>query len=242
MHAPLPFADAMAEAARAIAAPRDLQGTLDSIVQAARHSVPGVDHAGISVCRRRGTIETKAATDPLVLQLDQLQYELGDGPCLEAIWDEGVVLVEDARAELRWPRFMARAVALGLQSQLGLRLYVEGETLGGLNLYSSEAYSIDAESQHVAELFATHAALALGRVRREDDLNSALESRTVIGQALGIVMERHGVDEALAFQYLASLSQHSNTKLRDVAAELVRLCVEQSTPSSAPSAAHPLKG
>ncbi|GAB2752533.1 ANTAR domain-containing protein [Nocardioides pakistanensis] len=104
---------------------------------------------------------------------------------------------------------------------MGLRLFADGQTLGGLNLYSTEGESIDPEVRQVAELLAAHAALALGRARREEGLSSALTNRRVIGQAIGIVMERYQMDEDRAFQYLVRVSQHSNIKLRDVARELV---------------------
>src|SRR5690606_1122688 len=100
---------------------------------------------------------------------------------------------------------------------MGLRLFTEQATLGGLNLYSTQTDTIDPDVQHVAELFATHAALALGRARHVEDLNTALQTRKVIGQAIGIVMERYQLDEDRAFQFLVRVSSHSNVKLRDVA-------------------------
>lgn len=112
---------------------------------------------------------------------------------------------------------------------MGLRLFVDEETLGDLNPYSTDADTIDPELQHTAELFATHAALALGRARREDDLDTALANRKVIGQATGILMERYQLTEDRAFQYLVRVSQHSNIKVRDVAQELVAQASEVST-------------
>jgi transcriptional regulator with GAF, ATPase, and Fis domain len=216
-------ARALAEAAREINAPRDLQHTLDTIVQTATSSIPGIDHVGIAISHRDGKVETMAATDPFVWDLDEMQYELGEGPCLDAIWKEPVLRVEHARHEQRWPRYIPKAVERGLRAQLGLRLYVDEATLGGLNMYSTESDTIDPEAQEIAELFASHAALALGRARREEQLNSALYTRKIIGQAIGMVMERYQLDEDRAFQYLTRVSQASNIKLREVAAELVRM-------------------
>ena len=85
------IADALAQAARDINTPQDLEGTLDSIVAAAARSLPGIDHVGISIVTRKGEVETKAGTDQLVWELDALQYSLGEGPCLHAIEDEGRV-------------------------------------------------------------------------------------------------------------------------------------------------------
>jgi len=215
------IADALAQAAREINAPRDLESTLDAIVNAAERSLQGVDHVGISIAHRDGKIETKAGTDQLVWELDTLQYELREGPCVHAIQVEPVTVVNDLRHEQRWPRYVPRAIEYGLKAQMGLRLFVDGETLGGLNLYSTNGDSIDPDVEHTAQLFATHAALALGRARREEDLYTALANRKVIGQAIGIVMERYQLDEDRAFQYLVRVSQHSNVKLREVAQELV---------------------
>ena len=153
--------------------------------------------------------------------LDSLQYELGEEPCLHAIHTEPVTVMDDLRNQQRWPRYVPRALENGLAAQMGLRLFADGETFGGLNLYSTDPRGIDAVVEQSAELFADHAALALSRARREDDLNSALINRTTIGQAVGIVMERHHMDEDRAFQHLLRVSQHSNTKLREVAQEVV---------------------
>jgi len=213
--------DALAHVAREINQTRSLQSTLDTIVSTALRSLPGIDHVGITIASRAGTMTTIAATDPLVSVLDQLQYDLGEGPCVHAILSEPVTTIEHAALERRWPRFMAAAVSHGLRSQLGMRLYAERETLGSINLYSTSVDTIDPEVRHVGELFAAHASVALGRARREEDLNAALLTRKVIGQAIGILMERHGLDEDAAFAYLTRVSSRSNVKLRAVATEIV---------------------
>jgi GAF domain-containing protein len=215
------IAEALAQAARTIHAHHDLQSTLDAIVRSAADSLPAVDHVGVSIVHRDGAIETMAGTDPLVWDLDSLQYGLQEGPCFEAIAQAPICLADDLRHERRWPDYTPRAVEHGLKAQLGLRLFTEEETLGGLNLYATRAEAIDPEVRHLAELFATHAALALGRARQVEDLNTALESRKVIGQAIGILMERHRVDEDRAFRFLIGVSNHSNIKLREIARELV---------------------
>jgi AmiR/NasT family two-component response regulator len=110
---------------------------------------------------------------------------------------------------------------------MGLRLHVQDKTVGGLNLYSTRSEVIDPEVAHAAVLFATHAAVALGRVRQEEDLLAALHARKVIGQAVGIVMERFTIAEAAAFAYLTRVSQHTNVRLRDVAEELVNQAEER---------------
>jgi transcriptional regulator with GAF, ATPase, and Fis domain len=221
------IADAIRRVARAVNAPNDLQSQLDTIVAVAR-AMPEIDHAGISVAHRDGTVETKAATGDLVHHLDQLQNSLGEGPCLHAIEAEPVVVVEQVWNETRWPRFMTQARELGLRSQMGLRLYVDERTRGGLNLYSTSSDTIDPETTHLAELFGSHAALAMGRAWVSENLNAALSSRTTIGIALGIVMERYGMDQDRAFRYLTRVASSSETKLREVAAHLVEEATQRS--------------
>lgn len=218
---PLPLAEALAQAASAINQGTTLQETLDAIVLATRSSVPGFEHVGISLTHRDGTIETKARAGDLVPVLDALQYELREGPCYESITTQRDVLVDDIRHDQRWPRYAPRAVELGLRSQLGLHLYDDGRTIGGLNLYSTSSDEVDPDAVLAARLFATHASIALGHARKEHQLTEAIASRKVIGQAIGIVMERYQVDEDRAFQFLVRASSTSNHKLRDVARELV---------------------
>jgi transcriptional regulator with GAF, ATPase, and Fis domain len=225
------IADAITRVARAVNAPNDLPSQLDTIVAVARDSMPEIDHAGISVAHRDGTVETKAATGDLVHQLDQLQYSLGEGPCLHAIAAEPMVVVEQVWKETRWPRFINGARELGLRSQMGLRLYVDEHTRGGLNLYSTSCDTIDPETTHLAELFGSHAALAMGRAWTAENLNAALTSRTTIGIALGIVMERYGMDQDRAFRYLTRVASSSETKLREVAAHLVEEATAQRSDS-----------
>ena len=218
--------DALADAARAMNSPRDLQQTLDAIVHAAVATLPDFDHVGISTIHRDGTVQTRAASDDVVWQFDALQYELGEGPCLDAIRDEtrpSSFIVEYAAQEQRWPAFIPQAVKVGLKAQLGIQLYSDADSLGGLNLYSTTSQTIDDESHQMADLFATHAALAMGRARREDQLNEGMASRKLIGKAIGITMEHLGIDEERAFELLIRASSSSNTKLRLIAEEVVQL-------------------
>ncbi len=216
------IAVALAEAARTIHATVSTEAALDAIARAASASVPGFDHVGVSVSHRDGRLETLAGTDQLVWELDSIQYSLDEGPCVKSIRDSPVVVVEDIRHDQRWPRYVPRAVAKGVKAQMGLRLYTHEGTLGGLNLYSTASEKIDPEAQLAAELFATHAALALGHARKESQLNDALASRKIIGQAIGILTERYQIDDERAFQFLVRASSTGNLKLRDIAEELVQ--------------------
>jgi len=212
---------ALVKVAHEINEPRELQTVLNTIVGTAVHSLPGIDHVGITIASKDGRMETLAGTDPFVWELDRFQYQLGEGPCVHAIAVDPVTTVEWAGREQRWPRFMPLAVARGLRSQMGMRLFTERETLGGLNMYSTSSDTIDPDAVHMAELFAAHASLALGHARREEQLSAALLTRKVIGQAIGILMERHALDQDGAFAYLTRVSSHTNVKLRAVAQEIV---------------------
>ena len=110
---------------------------------------------------------------------------------------------------------------LGLRSQMGLRLYANNETVGGLNLYATQSDEIDPEVVQVANIFAEHAALALGKTRAEENLTKAMTTRQRIGVAIGLLMHQYDLDEDRAFQYLARVSQTSNIKLRHIADEIV---------------------
>jgi GAF domain-containing protein len=217
----------LAEASALLHSQRTLEDTLDTIVETALPMLPGIDHVGISIKHPDGTVETKAATDPFVWELDSLQYSLNEGPCVDSIQGEVIVTLSEARHAQRWPNYIAQAVRRGLRSQLAVRLFSEEGTLGGLNMYSTSRDDIDPTAPMIAELFATHATAALGRARKEDQLNVAMQTRKLIGQAIGIVMERHQIDEDRAFQYLARVSQTSNIKLRDVAQELISTANER---------------
>src|SRR4051812_31401726 len=183
-------ASSLAAAARLIVSQRSFGETLDAIAQTARESLPGFEYVGISILTRTGDVETKAATDPLVWELDRAQYDVDEGPCLSALREETVVTVPDIRHEQRWPRYLPSAIRAGLRSQMAVRLSLEQEgTLGGLNLYSRSRQGIDPAAEDLATSFAAHAAIALHQAREISNLNDALASRKLIGQAIGIVME-----------------------------------------------------
>jgi len=224
MALPDDFTTSLADAARRMNAPSSVEDTLNALVNAARASVPGFDHVGVSTIDRKGHIETRAATDDKVLALDTLQYALREGPCYETLREsQGIVVAPHLRHDQRWPHYVPRAVEeQGLRSQVAVRLFLDKEgVLGGLNLYSTSDEEIDPEVESMAEVFAAHAAVALGRARQVGDLQEALVSSRTIGTAIGIVMERYQLDRDRAFAFLARASSQGNIKLRDVAQEVV---------------------
>ena len=194
---------------------------LSWITHAARDTIPGVDFASISVAHTGGYFETVGSTDPLALKADELQYELLEGPCLEAAFGTPVASSDDVSNDPRWLVYGGRAAELGVKAQAAFALHSGKRTLGGLNLYSTSAFSLRPTVKALGVRFAAQAASAMEVAHRLDTLTEALVARKTIGQATGIVMERFGLDEERAFQYLVRLSQTTNVKLRAVAGELV---------------------
>jgi hypothetical protein len=214
--------DVMDQVAISLRFPMHIEETLEVITVGAVESVPGIEHASISLTGKDGRIKTLAPTDRLAVRADELQYELGEGPCLDAVLDEPVVQVDDIGTDLRWPAYGPRAAKeLGVGSQLAFQFRAEPHARGGLNLYSNQPNSITAETRQIGVLFANLAAVALGWSRQDQTLTEALGSRNVIGQAIGVVMERYSLDPDRAFGFLVRTSQTGNIKLRDVAAGVV---------------------
>ncbi|HEY0165607.1 MAG TPA: GAF and ANTAR domain-containing protein [Jatrophihabitans sp.] len=207
--------------AKSLAKQPDLQSTLDAVVRAAVDTVPGAMEASISEIQRRRDVKTLAATGELARAVDHAQYDFAEGPCLDSLYDQHTIRLADIHAERRWPRFVARARELGVGSMLAVQLFVDGEDLGALNLFSRQVDSFNDESEHVALLFASHAAVAMSGERVRGHLQAAVSTREVIGQAQGILMERFKVTGEMAFHMLMLASQDSNRKLRDIADELV---------------------
>jgi GAF domain-containing protein len=131
------------------------------------------------------------------------------------------VVVADLRHESRWPQFTAQALEAGVRSVLSLRLFDTGDRAGALTLLSTRPHAFDTESRQVGSLLARHAALALAAAHEVEQLQRAVATRDVIGQAKGMLMERHGLDADRAFAVLVRYSRDSNTRLRDVAEAVV---------------------
>ncbi|GAA3465038.1 GAF and ANTAR domain-containing protein [Saccharothrix longispora] len=210
----------LSEVAQGLQTRHGAQETLDEIVRAAVETIPGARHAGVMTVVGKREVKTVTGTADVVFDVDRLQYETGEGPCLTALFQERVVSVPDLGDEPRWPVFGSRAEALGVSSMLSFQLYVRDDDLGALNLYSPDVRGFDEESWHVGVLFASHAAVALADARKEDHLTEAVHTRDLIGQAKGILMERHKLTADQAFSVLVRVSQQSNTKLRDLAQHL----------------------
>ncbi len=211
----------LAALARELATQPTPEATAQRLTALAVELVAGADEAGVSLARGRGRVETVGPTSDLVAQADELQHRLGEGPCVDALHADEVDAPDLAHDD-RWPDWRPRVVAAGVGAMLCVQLDLDDRELGALNLYAGEAHAFDEADRVAARHLASHAAVALASAHERSTLETALASRTVIGQAEGILMERFGVDAEGAFAVLVRYSQHHNVKLATVAADLVR--------------------
>lgn len=214
------LADQLSDLSRKLERHDDVDDTLGAIVHAAVGTVPGAQHASITSTKARREVHTRASTDDLAGAVDQAQYDAGQGPCLDALFEQETVRVSDLATDDRWPDFAGRARDLGVGGMLAVRLFVQGDDLGALNLYTANGNVFDDDSEHVALLFAAHAAVAMSGAQKQESMHKAMTTRDVIGQAKGILMERFKITHEQAFLLLVQASQSSNRKLHEVAAEL----------------------
>ncbi|MBW3574498.1 MAG: GAF and ANTAR domain-containing protein [Actinobacteria bacterium] len=213
-------AEVFAEVARALSAHEGLEATLHKIVNLAVEHLEACEFAGISLVER-GKITSPASSNDIPKGLDTIQSDTGEGPCIDAINEHEVFQTGDLLSECRWPNFSKRAhEETGVCSILSLRLFIEGDTMGALNLYSTRSNAFDDTDVALASVFAAHAAVAMSAVRREEQLERKAQTRDLIGQAKGILMTRSGVTDDEAFAMLQAASQRMNIKLRDVALQV----------------------
>lgn len=203
--------------ARTLLAAQDVGDTLRRIVAETIRLIEPAEHAGIDVVTGH-SIDAMAPSSAIAQRVDEIQVEAGQGPCLDALRQHQVFRTGNLPAETRWPRFAGRAYdETGVRSILGIRMWVEGDTLGALNIYSTAADAFDDYSQDVASVLAVHAAVAWTSARQQEQMEEALSTRDLIGQAKGMLMLTHGIDADEAFDLLRTASQRDNTKLRDLA-------------------------
>ncbi|MFF7241766.1 ANTAR domain-containing protein [Streptomyces collinus] len=214
------FAQQMAVLARELLAQSSVEDTLKCITSAATGLVEGCDAAGILILQGR-QVRSVAPTEQLVVDSDRLQERLGEGPCFDAarsMQGERVFRIADfTRPEPRWPAYTPQARDLGVGSMMGFLLYTEEEELGALNVYSRKAGMFTDASETAGWLLASHAAVAYSSAREHAQLEQAIATRHLIGEAMGILMGERRLTEQQAFDVLRRYSQENNIKLRDVA-------------------------
>jgi hypothetical protein len=219
------FASIFAEVERELAPLSDSESVLRAITTIALREVPGAEHAGITR-GKKGDFKTLAPTSEIVVNVDEIQYSLGSGPCVDAIVKDDVCLSSDLRTDDRWPDFGPLAFESGgVISMLSTRLYLEdpNDQAVGLNLYATKPDAFGEHSQAIGLLLATHGALAVaGAAAREhaENLKRALKSSRDIGVAMGVIMHQHKVTRDQAFDLLRIASQHNHRKLAEIAVDV----------------------
>jgi GAF domain-containing protein len=212
-------ASALAEAVRNAAARRTSAEALAAVIEMATSTAP-CDGASITMKGLNRALSTVASSSELINQADQLQYQLNEGPCLDAVWANGLFVIPHLIDDGRWPNWAPKAAELGVVSMLSVHLFTDA-ALGSLNLYSMRRREFSHADIEAARVVAAHCSVVLAYARNEQNLWQAIDSRNLVGQAQGILMERFGLTPERSFAVLRRYSQQHNRKLARVAEELV---------------------
>lgn len=219
---------AMHELAHLLVSEESVPTTLQRVADLAARVIDDCDAAGVTLLAEDGSYRTAAYTADRTLAVDEGQYKRGKGPCLTAIAEKQVVRFDVEDADERWPDFVRDAWANDVRSFLAAPLLLNGAAIGALNLYSAKPSGFTALDDVLIALFTGQASVALANarvysdaVRLTEQLREAIASRSIIEQAKGVLMARHGIDDLAAFNRLRRDSQHRNVKLRVVAQEVV---------------------
>jgi len=197
------------------------EATGDAISQYARVAV-NADQAGIMIVRGKGDVDTPAGTAQIVDDAHQLQAALDEGPCLDTVrGGESTHLVNDTASDPRWPKWGPRAAEMGFLSTIGAAMETQARTVGALNVYARRKDAFTERDVEIVKWLASHASVALAAANEKAGLRIALTSRTLIGQAEGILMHALAIDENQAFAYMQRLSQDTNEKLVHIAKRIV---------------------
>jgi len=209
-------------------ADRPLDQVLGEVTGIAARSVPGAQSTSVTLIRGEKAF-TAAHTGEMALAADELQYERGYGPCMDAGRAGVVIRIDDMLTEHRYPDYSTRVVDVGVRSSLSMPLPYQGSSIGALNVYSSETGAFAAvESEEAATAVAEAVAIAVANADAHDrlaeharNMRLAMESRAVIEQAKGVLMAQRHVGAEEAFEILREASQRYNRKLRDLALGII---------------------
>lgn len=222
------LAPVLARVAQTLAVEKELTATILRACQLAVETIDACEHADLIIVTPSGTLTVPATTDWVGIRVVSFEAEYGEGPCIDAFRTGSLVDAPDLDAETRWPRFTRRCIAdTPVRSGLGVPLLVGDRPIGALDLYSVTPHAFHDEDRAAAALFAAHAAVAFEAARERVQLEQALASRDVIGQAKGILMAQSHITADEAFDLLRRASQRLNRKLNVVAQDIV----DQNRPS-----------
>jgi GAF domain-containing protein len=218
----------------------DLGDVLEEITRIARRAIPPIDAASITLIRGEKAF-TAAYDGQMALDADELQYERGYGPCLDAGLAGQVMVIDDMTSEERWPDYCRAVAARGIGSSLSMPLPFQTRSIGALNCYARRTHAFGENDRPLAEEVAAWIALAVGHAdtdaQTSDELSNlklAMKTRAVIEQAKGILVERFKITEEMAFTELSRASQNTNIKLSEVANELVTTGLLRGAPRREP--------
>jgi len=221
MSAEHPTADTFARLAVELHDSDGVDETVEAVVQFALQAL-SCRYAGLVLPERGRRLVIAAVTAPVIAKLYQLQIDAGEGPLLTTLRDRLPVSVSDVATDDRWsPEWTSLACSIGVRSVLHLPLMSAEQSVGVLSFFSEQPDGFGADDLAVGHILARHAAIAVANARNEETLAMAVDARKLVGQAMGILMERFDVDGDRAFAILKRYSQDTNTKLRDVAQQLI---------------------
>lgn len=211
-----------ADLSQALAVDHDVESTLQRICNYALDVVPNAEFCAITVRRRRGRLDTLAHTDELALRSDELQYALGEGPCMSSAVEDEPHLIRSTAHDVRWPAWGPAAADLGVHSVVCAQLSASSmdpdrDPLGAVNVYSRTTDAFGEADAERLRLYGVHAGNALSIAHLVTTLEEAVEGRHEIGLAQGVLMTRYDLDRDQAFDSMRRYSSHANVKLRDVA-------------------------
>jgi GAF domain-containing protein len=189
------------------------------VLELALRLVPGAEHATVSLVEERP--ERIAATSELSRAIDAAQAAMGEGPVFDVASGAGVVRCDDLAADPRWPTFAAAAVEAGVRSLLACEVIIGRSTRGSLAVYAAGPEAFDEVAELVLPMFAARVALTVAYADKLANLRRAIDTRQVIGQACGILMERYRITSDQAFADLVAVSQRHHLKLRELAVRVV---------------------
>lgn len=210
----------LADASHALLRSTSTDGTVQSVADLAPGSVPGAEQAAVVFVHRDGHVEVPASTAKLA-ETGQALSLLGHGPAVHAALEREAVHLEDVTADDRWTEFGEQARALDLRSAVACPLPLDIVPHAGLVLLARKPGALGETSAEIAEVYAVHAGTALTYARNVDSLRAAIRNRQLIGEATGILMERHRIDSRAGFETLVRASQKLNVKLRTVAERVI---------------------
>jgi GAF domain-containing protein len=218
-----------------------LSDVLTQVAELAVRAIPGADGAGLTLIEEHRQ-DTIVASAPFVVEVDAIQYGMGEGPCITAAAQGTTMRSGDLSVDPQWPRFGARVSRLGVHSVLSLPLITDEGVVGAMNVYAHERHAFDDRAAALGELFALPAAIAvqnaqvLAQARRlAAQLQQALTHRAIIDQALGILMSRAGCPAEEAFDRLRRMSQTENVKVHDIAERIVAEAIRRARARHTPS-------